>query len=67
MAEFWDLFILQGLTKGARWAGGPSQAELRQKYYRMLIEEAVVRLGEDSEPLGKALEEIIEMEQELAD
>jgi hypothetical protein len=58
---------LQGLTRGAAWFGGPSQAELRGKYYRLLIEEAVARLGEDSEPLAKALEEIVEMEQELAD
>jgi hypothetical protein len=43
------------------------KAELRGKYYRLLIAEAVAQLGEDSAPLAKALVEILEMEQELAD
>jgi hypothetical protein len=66
-AEFQSVFILHSIVRTAGWARRVSQAELRQKYYRMLVEEAVVRLPEDSAPLAGALSEIIEMEQELAD
>ena len=48
MVAFRDFFVLYFIVKGARWAGGPNQEELRKKYFLNRMCEAVARLKEES-------------------
>jgi hypothetical protein len=67
LMEFEDFSALHLILKNAHWAGGPSQEERQEAYFRERMWDAVRRLWRSAELLGEVLIEILEeMEQEAA-
>jgi hypothetical protein len=61
LEEFWTLhFILEN----ARWAGAPSQKQVKEEYLRLQMWEAVRRLWISADVLFEVLVEIIEIADE---
>jgi hypothetical protein len=54
------LLHVMGIVHNARWAGGPSQEELREDYYRWQMRDAVEELDRSADLLGVVLVEILE-------
>jgi len=59
MAEFEEFSTLQFILENSRWAGAPSQEELRGDYFRERMWEAVERLPISADVLGEMLIEIL--------
>ena len=60
------LFHVRGIMRTARWAGAPSQEELRREYYRQQMSEAVDELGRSEDELFRVLCEIAKEMEEVA-
>jgi hypothetical protein len=59
-AEAVMFLVLGGILHNARWAGAPSQEELRKEYYRERMWDGVRKLPEDEGSLARILSEIME-------
>jgi hypothetical protein len=58
-AEFAEFYTLQSILGMARWAGAPSEDEMRAKYYEERMWEAMRRLPHSEDPLAAVLVEIL--------
>jgi hypothetical protein len=60
LAEFEDFTTLRSVFQNSRWAGAPSQEEVRREYYAQRLRAATGRLPRSEDLLVEVLAEIIE-------